>query len=373
MVDMAVGEQDLFDRDARRRDGLLDPVEIASRIDHGGPFRGLAPHERAILLERGDGHDGGADRRQGDSRRMLRWGGVQAERGPLGEPTDAEAIATRSMVCRPLHGTETDRRRVSLAAMLEHAMPRDIRRALSAVAILGCVAGPPAQAQAGRPWVDPPASPPQPAEPATPERAPPAAAPATPATREAATEPSARAKSQRAERPRRSQKVAQAKPRRLAVRARPARRTTADRSRAGTSALTAREGVAAGLEVMTLRTIELPDGRRMNILVRPDPQTVRDLLAAALDRSPGNRPASPAPHGLSLGGALEHRTRKWTPTFGIHRDASDLLKQRIVDDAKTGSSLGRTQQLGPSEDQALLTPRHPRANAQRARLASRQA
>jgi hypothetical protein len=30
---------------------------------------------------------------------------------------------------------------------------------------------------------------------------------------------------------------------------------------------------------MTLRTIELPDGRRMNILVRPDPQTVRDLLA----------------------------------------------------------------------------------------------
>lgn len=153
-------------------------------------------------------------------------------------------------------------------------MNLEIPRALSVAAILGVIAGTPALAQAGRPWVDPPAGASQPAAPAGPERAtPPAAQPAE------AAEASPRAESPRAERPRPSRKVVQAKPRREAVRTRPARRTTADRSRGGSRARIAREGVASGLEVMTLRTIELPDGRRMNILVSPDPETVRRLLA----------------------------------------------------------------------------------------------
>ena len=34
-----------------------------------------------------------------------------------------------------------------------------------------------------------------------------------------------------------------------------------------------------GLEIMNLRTIELPDGRRIRILTKPDPETVRRVLA----------------------------------------------------------------------------------------------
>ncbi len=41
-----------------------------------------------------------------------------------------------------------------------------------------------------------------------------------------------------------------------------------------------REGVNSGLEVMTLRTIEFPDGRRMQILTRPEPGVVSGLMGA---------------------------------------------------------------------------------------------
>jgi hypothetical protein len=37
--------------------------------------------------------------------------------------------------------------------------------------------------------------------------------------------------------------------------------------------------LANGLEIMNLRTIELPDGRRIRILTKPDPETVRRILA----------------------------------------------------------------------------------------------
>jgi hypothetical protein len=37
--------------------------------------------------------------------------------------------------------------------------------------------------------------------------------------------------------------------------------------------------LANGLEIMNLRTIELPDGRRIRILTKPDPETVRRVLA----------------------------------------------------------------------------------------------
>lgn len=38
-----------------------------------------------------------------------------------------------------------------------------------------------------------------------------------------------------------------------------------------------REGVASGLELMTLRTIEYPDGRRVQILTRPRPGDMSEL------------------------------------------------------------------------------------------------
>jgi hypothetical protein len=42
---------------------------------------------------------------------------------------------------------------------------------------------------------------------------------------------------------------------------------------------TIQEGLDAGLEVMRLQTIELPDGRRIRVLTRPDPATMSELLA----------------------------------------------------------------------------------------------
>jgi hypothetical protein len=41
-----------------------------------------------------------------------------------------------------------------------------------------------------------------------------------------------------------------------------------------------RAGVNSGLEIMTLRTIEFPDGRRMQILTHPRPGTVSGLATA---------------------------------------------------------------------------------------------
>ncbi|MBM6596312.1 hypothetical protein [Microvirga pudoricolor] len=39
-----------------------------------------------------------------------------------------------------------------------------------------------------------------------------------------------------------------------------------------------REAVDAGYEVMNLRTIQLPDGRRIRVLTRPDPRTMTEVL-----------------------------------------------------------------------------------------------
>jgi hypothetical protein len=62
MVDMAVGDQDLFDRDTRLRRGSLQPGQITARIDERPAHRRSAPQERAILLEGRNRDDGGAHR-----------------------------------------------------------------------------------------------------------------------------------------------------------------------------------------------------------------------------------------------------------------------------------------------------------------------
>lgn len=41
---------------------------------------------------------------------------------------------------------------------------------------------------------------------------------------------------------------------------------------------TVQDAVNSGLVVMNLRTIELPDGRRVTVLVRPDPRTLADVM-----------------------------------------------------------------------------------------------
>lgn len=58
------------------------------------------------------------------------------------------------------------------------------------------------------------------------------------------------------------------------------RREVAEQTARGTRAERVREGVNSGLEVMTLRTIEFPDGRRIQILTRPSPGAVSELMTS---------------------------------------------------------------------------------------------
>lgn len=69
---------------------------------------------------------------------------------------------------------------------------------------------------------------------------------------------------------------------RTAVRGEPSVRSrrTAERTSGSSRAERIREGIDAGLEVMTLRTIEFPDGRRVQILTRPRPETMSGLMEA---------------------------------------------------------------------------------------------
>jgi hypothetical protein len=61
MVDMAVREPDFLDRDLALIDGAPDLYEIAARIDDDGALRLRAPQQRAVLLERRDRDDDGAE------------------------------------------------------------------------------------------------------------------------------------------------------------------------------------------------------------------------------------------------------------------------------------------------------------------------
>jgi hypothetical protein len=169
----------------------------------------------------------------------------------------------------------------------------------------------PGHAQSPRPWVDPP--PEVGAPPSTPSSAPVASEtkPTTsqpalqPAATSAAAKPNEAAKEQakqRTEEAPSSVKETQASkslPRkalterkdrrqtRSATSARSERskqtvqrREVADQKPRGTRAERIREGVNAGLEVMTLRTIEFPDGRRVQILTRPGQGAISELMEA---------------------------------------------------------------------------------------------
>src|SRR5438270_6887043 len=65
MVDMAVGEQDLLDRDARLARARLQPWQVAAWIYERAAHRFRAPQQRAILLQRRDRNDRRPQRRLG--------------------------------------------------------------------------------------------------------------------------------------------------------------------------------------------------------------------------------------------------------------------------------------------------------------------
>lgn len=163
----------------------------------------------------------------------------------------------------------------------------------------------PGQAQPTRPWVDPPpeAGSSNPSPSSAPEARPTPALRSSPPAERAATgmevdrkgqtrqekqeasssksEPVAKSKSRKATAQSKVHQPSRVISRR-ADRSRQAtqRRENAKREARGTQAERIREGVNSGLEVMTLRTIEFPDGRRMQILTRPRPGAISELMDA---------------------------------------------------------------------------------------------
>lgn len=179
-----------------------------------------------------------------------------------------------------------------------------------------------AWAQTGRPWVDPPAdvgatgktAPQPPASSSTspdhasqPERKSPPAGASEPRTESASTPQAAPATDQSAaaERPSPRKTVDSSRVRRSPARsavvegsnASVKRRAVASNraktapatkireaerfDRDGNRSARLRDGVNSGLEVMSLRTIEFPDGRRVDVLVRPGPRALSRLMDEA--------------------------------------------------------------------------------------------
>ncbi len=55
VIDVRVGEPDLFEREVKTFYLSEQHLQVAAGVDHGGFVGGVAPYERAVLLERGDG------------------------------------------------------------------------------------------------------------------------------------------------------------------------------------------------------------------------------------------------------------------------------------------------------------------------------
>jgi hypothetical protein len=58
VVDVAVGQPDLFDGHAGLGHGIDDGGHVPAGIEYHGAPGGLAPQQQAILLKQGDGDDG---------------------------------------------------------------------------------------------------------------------------------------------------------------------------------------------------------------------------------------------------------------------------------------------------------------------------
>jgi hypothetical protein len=213
-------------------------------------------------------------------------------------------------------------------------MTGELRRALGAASLLTLlVSAPVAFAQTARPWVDPPSeagasAPPPSSANQAPEPAKTAVSPQPTAPSEAVSYPEDSTPAQQAEprkENRRPQSPSIAQRREAGPKVQPSRKVTAesrerrasaralasarDLQRTGTSVSrggmgipsraeaarferrrlaeqpsrnrrfsTVQDAVDSGLEIMNLRTIEFPDGHRINVLVRPDPRSLPDIL-----------------------------------------------------------------------------------------------
>lgn len=193
-------------------------------------------------------------------------------------------------------------------------MTRMPARLVTTVSLLGLLGIASPLAQAGRPWVDPPADGGAAGQPASPSGAPApaagqpsgatapaprndassgvtefgAASPSLRPARKPATSRSSPAVAQKRKASSPPAREARSRTPRRAGAALAERRAPATGSAfagrgsevAGSSrAQRVQEGLASGLELMTLRTIQLPDGRRVRVLTRPDPDAVSELLA----------------------------------------------------------------------------------------------
>lgn len=193
-------------------------------------------------------------------------------------------------------------------------MAGDVRRLLGTISFLGLLASSSAGiAQTGRAWVDPPpegGSQPQTSAPSATQPAPAAkpaqskprpASPEQTATTEdkASAPPSSRAgrsidhaqpgspaiapqqKTAEKQSPSRTSVVERKKrvPMKAASVKKTRQRAVVSRSapERGTRFRTVQEGIDSGLEVMRLRTIEFPDGRRITILTKPEPSSLSEL------------------------------------------------------------------------------------------------
>lgn len=168
------------------------------------------------------------------------------------------------------------------------------RSVAGGVALLLSLWGGAPLAQEKRPWIDPPAdlsvAPAGPksseASPAPTENQKSASPNRTAVQTDEASPAAAEPKRSVAERNRPASAVASARKTRAAEAAVARKKRSVARS--GTSRVvggagsrrfqTVEEALAAGYEVQTLRTIEFPGGRRITVLTRPDPETMRDLL-----------------------------------------------------------------------------------------------
>lgn len=180
-------------------------------------------------------------------------------------------------------------------------------RALGAAFLFVIAFGASAAFGQGRTWVDPPsgapaqtpaAAPKKPDSPAA-TQAPRARSGAQAAPEQAAPAPKAERaapvrRAQAAPRPQRSVATRAARPARTVARTETTRRAAmrtqrprfAARSAPSRRIRTVRDALQAGYVAMRLRTIEYPDGSRVNVLVQPDGSTMRSLMSGPLSRRP---------------------------------------------------------------------------------------
>jgi hypothetical protein len=101
MIDMTMGDEQFFDGHAmllRHRHQLVD---IATRIGKSAAHGFRAPQQGAILLQRGDGHDDGLERRGGSVHAPHLAAGARGGKRPRAKPHCAKRQSSGNCQCYP--------------------------------------------------------------------------------------------------------------------------------------------------------------------------------------------------------------------------------------------------------------------------------